>query len=315
MGVARIPEERALTPMTHEWIVDFIGEDAFAKLAQKLKPSELQSVLLEIVRARAKSRSPADVLAQYQRDAFCGPALVNPRVGLEIETELFNAAEGFEAIELSPVAPLGACSTIAPTDQNRVLSALRSTEVAADPTNVLALECALRLRADNTTPAHFVTSQRVVRVQAARPVPGFSQHFRLFALASGGVEAVDHGFTVEAMVRQVNVLLAALDRLEKRGYAFGARRVEVLATPERAELGDRIAERLDPHSSRAALDHPYYSGGLRFKLWVTASDGAELALGDGGTFDWLARLAGNRRAVFAASALGSQLIPIRFAWP
>jgi hypothetical protein len=47
-------------------------------------------------------------------------------------------------------------------------------------------------------------------------------------------------------------------------------------------------------------------------LWVTAPDGAELPLGDGGTFDWLARLLSSRRAVFVASGLGAQLVATRF---
>ena len=42
---------------------------------------------------------------------------------------LLAAAEGFEAIELSPVTPLGTSSTMGPTDQHKVLSALRATEV------------------------------------------------------------------------------------------------------------------------------------------------------------------------------------------
>jgi hypothetical protein len=301
--------------MARDWIADFIDKHAFEQLARELKPSQLHSVLLEITRARANARTAADILAQYQRDPFCRPALGDPRTNLAIDSELFTAAEQFEAIELSPVAPLGVCSTVAPTDQNRVLSALRSTEVAADPTNVLALECALRLRTNRQHPVHLVTSQRVIRAQAAPPGPGFTQHFRIFVLASGGIETVDHGFTVNSLVQQVQVLLAALDRLEKLGYAFGARRVEVLATPERQKLGDRVAERLGSLASRGPLDHAYYSGGLRFRLWATASDGAELALGDGGTFDWLSELAANRRAVFVASGLGAQLIPIRFRAP
>jgi hypothetical protein len=60
------------------------------------------------------------------------------------------------------------CSAVALTDQNRVLSALRGTEVVSDPTNVLALECAVRLQANPKVPAHFATSHRVLRAQ---PVP------------------------------------------------------------------------------------------------------------------------------------------------
>ncbi|HEX3765353.1 MAG TPA: hypothetical protein VHW23_41940 [Kofleriaceae bacterium] len=298
--------------MTRRWIEDSVGAEALEQLAAGLAGSELSSVLLEVMQRRAAARTPADVLAQYQRDRFCHPAVIDPRVSLDLDRHLFAAADGFDAIELSPVAPLATCSSVGPTAQNRVLSALRSTEIVADPTNVLALECALRLRA-GAAAVHLATSQRVIRTQPVPKLPGFAQHFRIFVLASGGIEAKDHAFTVDAIERHIRTMLAALDRLEAHGYAFGARRVDLLATPARAALADRIAGSLGGVAvERKPLDHPYYSAGLRYMLWVTAPDGAELPLIDGGAFDWLATLSANRRAAYIASGGGSQLIAFRF---
>jgi len=298
------------------WRTGAIGAEVFERLAEGLAGSELQSMLLEVMRRRAGARTPAEVLAQYRRDRFTGAAPVDQRVAVAIDGHLLAAADGFEALELSPVAPLGVCSTMAPTDQHRVLSALRGTEVSSDPTNVLALECAIRIRADADAPCHLATSQRVVRAQPAPKFPGAAQHFRLFALGSGGIEAKDHAFTVETIVRHVRTLTTGLDRLEQHGYAFGARRVDVLATPERAALGDRIATTLGGiATARKPLAHPYYSGGLRYMYWVTTPDGAEFPIGDGGAFDWLARLLSNRRAVYVASGLGAQLVAVQFRHP
>jgi hypothetical protein len=249
------------------------------------------------------------VVEQYRSDGFCAPSIVDLRTANAIDDAFLAAAAGFEALDLSPVAPLGTCSTVAPTDQNRVISALRATEVVSDPTNVLALECAARMRPGASSAIHLATSQRVVRAQPIPKAPGYTRHFRLFALASGGRETEDHGFTVDTVVLHVRTMLDALHRLEQIGYAFGARRVDVLATPARAKLGDRVAERLG--GVRKSLEHPYYSGGLRYQLWVTAPDGTELPLIDGGTFDWLTVLASNRRAVFVASGAGTQLIAMR----
>src|SRR5262245_37333784 len=158
------------------WIVGNVGEATFERLATGLSGSELQSVLLEVMQRRAKVRRPAEVLSQYRRDAFCKPAVVDQRTSVALDGHLLAAARGFEAIELSPVAPFGVCSAVALTDQNRVVSALRSTEVASDPTNVLALECALRLRANPPVPVHFATSQRVLRAQPTPKLPGYAQH-------------------------------------------------------------------------------------------------------------------------------------------
>ncbi|MEJ7597264.1 MAG: hypothetical protein WKG01_05075 [Kofleriaceae bacterium] len=293
------------------WVADELGTEAFELLAAGLGGSALQSVLLEVIRRRARGRTPADVLAQYQRDRFTSPATVGLRTSLAIDADLLAAAHAFEALELSPVAPLGTCSTVALTDQHRVLSALRGTEVVSDPTNVLALECAKRLRT-SASPHHLATSQRVIRAQPVPNQPGFAQHFRIFVLASGGIETRDHGFTADTLALQIRTLLAGLDLLEQHDYAFGARRIDLLATPARAVLADRIAATLPGNITRKPLDHPYYSGGLRYMLWVTTPDGDAVPLGDGGTFDWLQQLTSNRRAVFVASGLGAQLVGLLF---
>jgi hypothetical protein len=297
--------------VTRRWILDSLDEPTFERLAA-LSGSELTGVLLEVMQRRAAARSPADVLAQYQRDAFCHPAATDQRTSVALDGHLLAAAIGFDAIELSPVAPLATCASVAPTSQHRVLSALRSTEVVADPTNVLALHCAAQLRR-HASPVHLVTSQRVVRAQPIPKLPGYAPHFRIFVLASGGVETQDHAFTTGTLELHIRTMLGALARLEQHGYAFGERRVDLLATPERAALADRVAAALgDVTVERKLLDHAYYSGGLRYMIWVTASDGATLPLIDGGAFDWLATLLSNRRAVYIASGTGSQLIALRF---
>jgi hypothetical protein len=298
-----------------DWIVEQVGEQAFELLAEGLGGSELQSVLLKVMQRRASRRAPKDLVAQYERDSFCCPGLVDLRTSVALDAHLLAAAEGFDAIDLSPVSPLGVCSAVGFTDQDRVLSALRMTEVVADPTNVLALECALRMRTRPDVPVHLATSQRVIRAQPVPKVPGYSRHFRIFVLASGGRETQDHAFTVDTVVRHVRTMLGALDRLEQHGYSFGARRVDVFAVPDRRSIGDRVAEALGAIATRKLLDHNYYSGGLRFQIWVTAPDGTVNPLVDGGAFDWLAKIASNRRAVFVATGTGSQLIAARFGGP
>lgn len=294
------------------WIIDKLGVSSFELLARQLSGSELHTVLLELMHERAQLREPARVLEQFARDRFCRPAPVDQRVLVEVDRELLAAAGAFEAIELSPLTPFATCSSVALTDQNRVVSALRQTEVVSDPTNVLALECALRLRSQASQPVHLATCQRVVRAQPVPPLPGFSQHFRIFVLASAGIEARDHAFTANTLTLHVRTMLGALDRLEAAGYDFGRRRVELLASGPRAALADRIAEDLGALASRKPLEHGYYSGGLRYQVWVTTPDGDELSLIDGGVFDWVAKLTSNRRAVFVASGGGSQIIPLRF---
>jgi hypothetical protein len=283
-------------------------------LATGLSGTQLQSLLLEVMQRRAQRRAASEVLAQYQRDGFCQPASADLRVSLAIDQHFLAVMPEFEAIELSPVAPLGACSAVALTDQNRVLSALRGCEVVSDPTNLMALECAKRLRARAEQPVHLATSQRVLRAQPHRKAPGFAPHFRLFALASAGREAKDHAFTVETVALHVRRMLAAVDQLAAHGYGFSARRVVLLATREREALAARVAALLPPVPvSHERLDHAYYSGGLRYQIWLAPLAAADEApVIDGGVFDWLAKISSNRRAVFVASGAGTQVLALRF---
>jgi hypothetical protein len=298
------------------WAGARLDPAALQQLTSELPGAELSSLLLTIMEARANARSPHDVLAQYRRDPFCAPCSGDLRESLAVDLRLLDvAAERFEAIQLSPVAPLGACSSVAPTSQNRILSALRMTEVVSDPTNVLALECALRLRARPSDAVHLSTIQRVIRTQPVPKQPGFSQHFRLFALASGGAEKPAHAFTIEAIKCHIQTMGRALDQLESNGYSFGRRRIEILTTAEKHAVGDRIAEELGGQAQRDQLDHAYYSGGIRYRMWATASDGAEMFLIDGAAFDWLEKLCSNQRAVYVASGAGAQLIEQRFRRP
>ena len=261
---------------------------------------------------RAEARSPADLAQQWQRDPFVQPSYIDQRTLVALDGHLLAAASAFDAIELSPLAPLGACSAVGPTSQNKIVSALRGTEVVSDPTNVFALEAARRLRLDPATVVRLVTTHRCVRAQQAPKKPGFAQHFRIFCLATAGRESRDHAFLVSSLVEHIMTQLAALDRLEQNGYRFNERTVRVLATEARASLGDRVAGAiLGVAVERQVLEHRYYDG-LRFMIDVRTADGSEVPLIDGGAFDWVGKLAANSRLVFVASGMGSQLVAYLF---
>ena len=128
------------------WAIAGLGEQGFAALADGMPASQVWSLLLSVIERRAISRTPATVLQQWEADRFVLPAPVDQRTFVELDSHLLAAAKGFEALELSPLAPLAACSSVALTSQNRTVSTVRGTEVVSDPTNVLALESARRLR-------------------------------------------------------------------------------------------------------------------------------------------------------------------------
>jgi hypothetical protein len=293
--------------LERNWTQAGIHGAAHAALAQGLAASELWSLLLGIVEQRAAQRSAAQLQQQWEKDRFVCPAYIDQRTLNQLDAHLLAAASAFEALELSPLAPLGCCSAVALASQNKIVSTIRGTEVVSDPTNLLALESARRLRKDSRQTVKLTTNHRCVRAQAVPNRPGHAAHFRLFCMTSAGHERKDHGFLVEALSEHLQTHLDALNRLEQHGYAFPDRIIKILATPERRALGERIARAAGAAAVVfETLVHDYYDG-LRFMISARSSSGEQLPLIDGGAFDWLRKLCSNRKLVFVASGFGSQL--------
>ena len=300
--------------MSHEprsWVGAGFPAEVRDALASGLPSSEVWSLLLDVVEARAGARTVASLHEQWKQDRFVQPCSVDQRVLHEIDGHLLAAAASFEAVELSPVAPLGVCSSVGLASQNKIVSTVRGTEVVSDPTNVLALECARRLRENSAALVRLTTNHRCLRAQEVPKKPGFAAHFRMFCLASAGHERENRQFTTDALIEHINTHLSALKRLAEHGYAVGEHKVRLLATAANIQLADRIAAGVSAAHSvsvqRQELDHPYYDG-IRFMIDVRVPNGPEIPLIDGGAFDWLRKLASNRKMVFVASGMGSQVV-------
>jgi hypothetical protein len=299
-----------MNEVSNRWSIRGV-ELAHEALSQGLQPSELNSLLLTVAARRATATTPARLLQQWGRDRFVAPAAVDQRLLRRIEIRLLEQAAAFEAVELSPLAPLATCSAVALTSQNRVVTTMRGTEVVADPTNVLALIAAQRLRVDAATAVKLATAHRCVRTQAVPPGKGFQAHFSLFCMASAGHERSGHGFVVDSMAEQIDVLVAALQELGTPRTAL-----RLLASPERAHLAQRVASKVQVKWPALAVEYegqpaPYYDGGLRFMIDGLDTDRERYPLADGGAFNWLRRLASNDKLAFVASGLGTQLLAAR----
>lgn len=293
---------------------DHVSIDATLRqaLTQGLAATELWSLLLSVIEQRAAQRTPATLRQQWQSDRFVQPCAVNQRTLNQLDSHLLATAAEFEALELSPLAPLASCAAVALTSQNRVVATTRGTEVVSDPTNVLALECAKRLREAPGATIKLTTSHRCVRAQTIPQRPGFTAHFRMFCLASAAHERKDHGFVTDALIEHIRTHISALDRLEQHGYRFPDRTLRLLSTPERSHVAKRIAEAIpEMPATLVPLEHQYYDG-LRFMLDAGTPDGAAIPLVDGGAFDWLGKLTDNERMVYVASGMGSQLAAMLF---
>src|SRR5207253_862455 len=129
-------------------------------LSDRLAPTDLQSLLVEVYARRAKKRDPKALLDDHVSNRFTRPSASDPARFLEWDhVALSTLPRVFQAVELSPVCPLGTGSVLSRISQDWTVSTIRNTEIVADSTNVLAIECAVRRREQkNFSTGSFGTS-------------------------------------------------------------------------------------------------------------------------------------------------------------
>ncbi|HET6742450.1 MAG TPA: hypothetical protein VFH76_26085 [Kribbella sp.] len=265
-------------------------------LVNGLSQSELQSVLLDVTRERAAAVKPARLLQRWTHDRFVAPSAVDPRQLVQTQQRLWGLLpETFAAVQLSPVAPLGTCSAIATINQHQVVSTIRGTEVASDPTNELAIEAAVRRRAGQDR-VHLAACQRVVRAQTFDG-PGMTAHFELFALVSSARDTGSCRTEAELLIEHLRFWQAVLgDKAELTFTAF-----------KESALRDRIEDTVRP-----ALSVPFTEDTERTKS-ATYYAGTALGidrggegLGDGGFTTWTADLLGDAKERCLTSCISTE---------
>jgi len=264
-----------------------------------LSGADLQTLLLSVAADRAARVTPAAVLRRWRTDRLVRPCATDPRVLAGVESRLWSVLPAeFDAVELSPVAPLGTCTAVAPVSQHRIVTATRSVEVVADCTNALAVEAAdRRSRQPTTGQVHLAASHRLLRAQ--RFPAGWSSHFRLFALVSSARDTGSGRTQARLLALHLDywqrVLTALLPETE---FAF---RTAFFHPAVRERFGDQpglsIVDLPD-----AARFQGYYAE-AHWRTMARGADGAFVELGDGGLTTWTAQLLGNAKERCLVSCL------------
>ena len=259
-------------------------------LTRDLPPTDLQTLLIAVARARADQTTPADVMRRWQHDRFVRPAACDPRRVAAVEARLWQLLPAeFTGIELSPVTPLGTCTAVAPVSQNRIVATVRNTEVVSDSTNTLAVEAATRRSQPKDGRVDVAACHRQLRAQVFGP--GAAAHFRLFALVSSARDSGSGHTEASMLTRHLAYWLDVLVNLLPHRQPH----IE-LSVFDHPVLAGRLTDTVRPGlADRAAflVDKPdrthgrgYYTG---FALRITADHG-ETELGDGGLTTWTAQL-------------------------
>jgi hypothetical protein len=269
--------------------------DPKAALEHGLNPADLQAALMDVSRSRAAAVTPARLMQRWRQDRYVQPVVSDPGPVWQLEARLWALLpDEFAGVDLSPVAPLGTCSAVGPVSQDRVISTTRGTEVVSDPTNVLALEAAVRRQRSRAQTVGLASCHQVLRGQPFDE-PGLFQHFRLFALVtsdrdrgSGRTEAAMLTSHLRFWGRALSEVLPAR-RVALRYTVFGF-------PPLHERMRDTVLPALQPLPGRVAVDEDagrqralgYYE---RAAIRIDAeADGARQEVGDGGFTDWTARL-------------------------
>ncbi|PYE54050.1 hypothetical protein [Deinococcus yavapaiensis] len=289
--------------------------DLAAHLAQDVKPSELTSLLLDVARRRVTRRTPADVLAEYERDRFSRPARLSPVQLARFELLAFeHLSAAFEPITLAPVTPLGTASVVAGVSQDWAVATTRGFEVVSDATNVLALEAASRRRAlgpRSPQGVHLAAHHRLLRPQFFHG-PRQTAHFALLALVSAARAGRGSSVELELVALHVRAHLAVIRAVTSVDVPlrvvlsdFSARdradavRAEVIAPLSEAFEGVTFEVNAERQRGRG-----YYAG-LAFEVYGRADD-EDVFLVDGGEVQWVARLLSNEKERTVISGLGSE---------
>jgi len=298
-------------------------------LVERLAPTDLQSLLLEVYRRRTASVQPSHLLERYERDRFVRPSAVSPGILADFDRLVWSLLpECYAAIELSPICPLGTNASVATVDQNKVVTTIRNTEVVSDATNVLALECAsrrrllLRRNPQNRERVCLCTSHRVVRAQAYQDAPGVLPHFRLLSLCTAGCDEGSFQFETASLIEQIAFYVQLLHEAAHLGYQ--AHRIRVALTdleqgrrehiltkqvlmPLLARYPDILCE-FDPNRESG---RGYYAG-VCFHIYATNAAATELELIDGGFTTWTRQLLSNNKERLLISGLGTERLCSQF---
>ncbi|PJA46444.1 hypothetical protein CO173_01620 [Candidatus Uhrbacteria bacterium CG_4_9_14_3_um_filter_41_35] len=222
-------EEKMLQSISEE-----LGVHNLLEILSTAPMNRLQPMLVHMFKNRSRTVKPVDLLRIYERKQELLGISSIAQDDIYKFALMCSEAVGtlFESVQTSPVVPFGLNSGITKVSQNNVLSSLRGLEVVSDLTSQLALECALRRKHDivhgiNDT-INLTTSGHVLRLQPFDKDRGYTQHFNLFALCSGGRHLVSKGgFVIPALNKHISALLDVMSALHKAGHIFSNITVKV----------------------------------------------------------------------------------------
>jgi hypothetical protein len=299
-------------------------EDISEKLARLLKTPDLQSLLMSVFRQRTRNLQLNKVYNDYRQNRFVKPSEIDPLVSMKFDLLVISIlSNDFQPINLSPVCPFGSCSTMAPLNQDWIMTTIRNTEIVADATNVLALESAARRREfliDNSVSKSLIKlccSHRHIRMQPFHDGK-FSSHFKVICLTSAGRDEGSFKFEIENLYEHLEYYLCLLTiLLENLQWDpkvtvyltdLQANKTDLLQKMVISPLKEKYPSVKFTFTQQRQSGMNYYQN-IAFNIGILDNTGkAYDYVVDGGFTDWTQKLLNNRKERFLTSAVGSDLL-------
>ncbi len=279
-------------------------DDLIERLAG-MAPSDRTSVLMALMAHSADRVRASEVMTRHVSDRFVRPGAVD-LLGIRRVEDLLLAhlEDDVELVVLAPTVPFGTHRALGATPQDNVVTTVRASELAADPTNGLALEAAARRRTllssspRSAETVDLATVQRVTRGQ--KPVgPRQFAHFGLAGRVTAGRDVGNQQFECDTIV-------AHITSWQKGLAACGIDRVATTVTDFSGRFGDACAR--IAAATGATIDSSrergrgYYEP-LCFQIDAIV-DGQRIDVGDGGIVPWGAKLLSNAKERMTISGVG-----------
>lgn len=280
-----------------------------ATVLTSLPSSDFNSLMMEVFSQRVEQITPSDLFRHYTQNRFVKPAHVDFVSLLAFELNLLKKAQvsGFEPLELSPVSPVGACSVVATVNQNKVLSALRGTEVMADATNSLALESVSRRKVANFDQncIRLCTVHRHLRTPYVKPP--FTAHFKIFCMVTGGKDTGSLQFEKQHVVEHLRLITDYL----KTFNAVESISINLKSTQQSNPSFEVLCEEVQKQIlgvsfAQESINQGYYQT-IQFKVQVKIK-GNTYEIADGGLVDWSKKLSDNHKERMVTSGIGLELL-------
>ncbi|WP_406076463.1 hypothetical protein [Micromonospora sp. NBC_00858] len=163
-----------------------------------LPATDLRTLLLTVARDRATTVRPPDLVRRWREDRFVRPARADPRALAQVEARMWQLLPAdISGVELSPVVPMGTCSTAAPVNQNKIVSTMRASEVLTELHVTVFDDPVVRERlADTVRPALDGGAVPLVDEPERRRGQGYYTACSIrITVLGGSLEVGDGGFT------------------------------------------------------------------------------------------------------------------------